>query len=276
MFVELNGAKLYYKTVGSGQPMMFLHGGLGFDHTVYLESFKAFEDQAELIYYDHRGNGRSERTETMEGITHETLVADADALRAYLGHEKVILVGHSYGGFLAQEYAVRYQDTLKGLILIDTAPVIDYMDVIQANAAARGTPEQLDGVGQAFGRPMVDDADFQAIWETVSPLYFKEYDPAKAAKANSQIIYSAAAWNYANGVLLPAFNVLEQLKDVQTPTLVISGIDDWITPLKQGAERIHNALPNSELVVFENSGHWPFIEENEKFVEVVSDWIAKL
>ncbi|MCP4361821.1 MAG: alpha/beta fold hydrolase [Chloroflexi bacterium] len=106
------------------------------------------------------------------GRRSERMEVDKDALRAHFSHEKIILFGHSYGGFLAQEYALRYQDKLAGLILCDAAPVIDYMDVMQANAGARGTAEQLATLGQAFGRPMADDADFQGVWEMIMPLYF--------------------------------------------------------------------------------------------------------
>lgn len=275
MHAEINGTKLYYHTAGTGSPMLLMHGGLGLDHTGFLDSFKKLEERAEVTYYDHRGNGRSER-ESMEGVVHETLVADADALRAHLGHEKIILFGHSYGGFLAQEYALRHPDTLAGLILCNTAPVLDYMDVAMASAGARGKPEQLEALGQAFGRAMVDDADFQAIWEAISPLYFHNYTDAMGASFNAQISYSAAAWNQVNAHCLPTFNVLDRLGEIKVPTLVISGADDWITPLKQGGARIHAALPNSELAVFDESGHCPFIEEPEKFVTVMSDWIAKL
>lgn len=276
MYAEVNGTKLYYHTAGAGQPLMLMHGGLGLDHTGFLDSFGRLVAHAEVIYYDHRGNGRSQRYESLGGVTHETWVADADALRAHLGHEKIILFGHSYGGFLAQEYAVRHQDQLAGLILCSTAPVVDYMDVIQANAGARGTAEQLGALGQAFSRPMADDADFQTIWKAITPLYFHNYNPAVGEAMDARTSYSAAAWNQVNANCLPVFNVLAQLGQVNVPTLIISGIDDWITPLKQGGERIHAALPNSELIVFDKSGHWPFIEEQEKFVRVVGDWLARL
>ena len=275
MFAEVNNTKLFYETAGSGPAMLLMHGGLGLDHSCFPEALGTLADQVQLIYYDHRGNGQSERV-SFDGVTHDTFAADADALRAHLGHEQIILFGHSYGGFLAQEYACRYQDRLAGLILCNTAPAIDYMDVIQANAGARGKPEELEALGQLFGRPMADDADFKKTWETLSPMYFHQYDAQVGAALNAKVSYSAAAWNHANGACLPNFNVLDQLKSINTPTLVISGADDWITPLKQGGQRIHDQLPNSELAVFDSSGHWPFIEEGDKFVSVVRSWLERL
>jgi len=119
--------------------MLLMHGGLGLDHSAFPPYFDNLGDLLTLIYYDHRGNGRSARPDSFEAITHATWVDDADALRAQLGYEQIILFGHSYGGFLAQEYALRYPERLAGLILCCTAPAIDYMPLIQANAAARHT-----------------------------------------------------------------------------------------------------------------------------------------
>lgn len=87
--------------------------------------------------------------------------------------------------------------------------------------------------------------------------------------------YSAAAWNHANVNCLPFFNTLESLKNIKTPTLVIGGADDWIMTKEQSA-RIHASLPNSELIILEESGHFPFIEENENFITGMVNWISNL
>ena len=275
MIAHVNGTDLYYHTYGQGRPMLLMHGGLGLDHTSFPAAFDPLGDLFTLIYYDHRGNGRSERPESFAGITHATWADDADALRAHLGYDRIILFGHSYGSFLAQEYALRYGDRLDGLILCATAPVIDYMDVIQANAAARGTPDQLTALGEAFGRPMADDADFRSIWLRLAPLYYKRYDPEVDAAIDATTVYSAAAWNHVNVNCLPQFNTLPRLGEITAPTLVLSGAEDWITPPAQG-ERIRAGIPNAELVVFQESGHWPFIEEPERFKQVIRDWIDRL
>jgi proline iminopeptidase len=69
--------------------------------------------------------------------------------------------------------------------------------------------------------------------------------------------------------------MLPKLVDIQVPTLVISGRGDWITPVVEGGQRIHDALPNSEFVIFEKSGHYPFVEEREEFFKVFKDWLKK-
>jgi proline iminopeptidase len=256
--------------------MLMMHGGPGLDHTYFTPWFDALHSQMEIIYYDHRSNGRSERPGSMAGISHDTWVEDADALRAQLGHDRIILFGHSYGGGLALEYALKYGDRLAGLVLCCTAPAFDYIDVILENAKARGTSEQLSAFEAVLSGTLREDAEWQKMWMTYLPLYFKAYDPVVGAAMDKRTVYSVAAQNHANAHCLPEFNTLDQLSKIETPTLVISGREDWITPPAQAGERIHSRLPNSEWVVFEESGHFPFIEESGPFMQLISDWVAGL
>src|SRR5512139_2027697 len=99
MYAQLNDLQIFFERLGRGQPMLMMHGGPGLDHTIFRPWLDPLGEQVKLIYYDHRGNGRSTRPATMEHVTHETWAVDADMLRSYLGFEKIILFGHSYGGF---------------------------------------------------------------------------------------------------------------------------------------------------------------------------------
>ncbi len=224
------------------------------------------------VFYTTNGQGRPMLL--MHSMA--TWADEADALRASLGHEHIILLGHSFGGFIAQEYALRYGEHLDGLILCDTAPVVDYQDVIMANAQSRGTPEQVQAVIEGLSAPVADDARFQQLLTTILPLYFNTYDPKVGAKMDEATEYSAGAFNQGMGVCLPTFNVLSRLGEITVPTLIMAGRHDWITPPAQGAERLHAGLPNAKLVIFEESGHFPFIEEHDKFVYAVRDWLNSL
>jgi proline iminopeptidase len=95
-----------------------------------------------------------------------------------LGHERIILFGHSYGGFLAQEYALRYLQHIDGLILCCTAPALDYPEIIRSNAQARGTPQQVEAVNRLLSREaMFSDANLAETLALILPFYFKHYDP---------------------------------------------------------------------------------------------------
>ncbi len=278
MHANINGTDLNFERHGSGVPILVMHGGLGLDHTYFRPWLDRLGECAELIYYDHRGNGRSSKTASLAGVDHATFAADAEQLRAHLGLERFILLGHSYGGFLAQEYALRFGGKgshLAGLILCSTAPALDYTPVTMTNAAARGKPDELAALGEAFGRPMESDDDLRAIWMRLLPLYFKQYDEQIGRAVDQATIYSAAAWNHGNANCLPTFNTVARLSEINVPTLVLSGGDDWITPSGQG-QRLQAAIANAEFALFEQSGHFPFIEEPGKFIATVSDWVGRL
>ena len=276
MQTQINGNEVYYTTNGQGRPMLLMHGGSGLDHTYFRPWLDTLSDQVQLIYYDQLGQGRSTRPQSYEGISMGTWADEADALRASLGHERIFLLGHSFGGFIAQEYALRHGDHLEGLILCDTAPVLDYQDVIMANAQSRGTPEQVQAVIAGLSAPVADDASFQQLLTTILPLYFNTYDPEVGKQMDDAIQYSAQGFNQGMGVCLPTFNVLSRLGEITVPTLIMAGRHDWITPPAQGAERLHAGLPNAKLVIFEESGHFPFIGEHDKFVHAVRDWLNSL
>ena len=122
MHITLDDVELFYRIEGSGDPALVMHGGLGADHTCFVNTgFNKLSDNLELTYYDHRCNGRSS-CPGIETLTHENLAGDAEKLRAALGYENITVIGHSYGGFTGLEYALRFPSNLRRLILITTAP----------------------------------------------------------------------------------------------------------------------------------------------------------
>ncbi len=91
MDLQIGNDSLFYTTVGSGTPMVLMHGGLGFDHTYFRPWLDPLAEQMELVFYDHRGHGRSSPIADWQGVDHARLAADADALRAHLGHDQIFL-----------------------------------------------------------------------------------------------------------------------------------------------------------------------------------------
>lgn len=266
---SINDTDLFVVTRGSGIPIVILHGGLGLDHTYLTPYFDALTDTFEVTYYDHRGNGRSAKPDDYSTLNFDVFTADADAVRQHVGHEKVIVVGHSYGGFIAQKYAIAYPDSLLGLVLIDTTPVLDYQPT-----PSGGTDEQLAAFGAAFTRPMNDDADWQTVWTTLVQMYFHNYDAAIGNALDATTHYSAAAWNQANA-LLGEYNTLDDLGSITVPTLLMVGEQDFITPPNHGAERMHSLIPNSQIEIFSDSGHYPFIEAQGEFFSKLRDWLEQ-
>ena len=120
-FSWVNGYKLYHVTLGRGTPVIFMHGGLGFDHQYFRPFVDPLSRSAKVVYYDQLGHGRSDRPASFNEITLARLSADCDGLATALGFDKFVLVGHSYGGFIALDFALRFPNRLAGLVLSCTA-----------------------------------------------------------------------------------------------------------------------------------------------------------
>jgi proline iminopeptidase len=265
----LNGTELFYVEAGEGLPCLVMHGGLGGDHTALHPWLDPLGDVLHLVYYDHRGNGRSGRPPA-ETITFEQLCADADALRAHLGFERVAVLGHSYGGFIALEYALRYPECLERLILLGTSPAFDHGEEVEASARRRGaTREQLE----ALGATPQDDAEAWRLWKVIEPLYFSDYDAELAERVMGKTIVSSYASD-AGDAILEGWDLTPRLGEISVPTLILVGQDDFVCPPSR-ARIMHECIPNSELVVLEESGHFAHAEQPEAFFEAVREWLRQ-
>ena len=122
-YVSVDGAKLYYQTIGKGTPVIMLHGGPGLDHTYFLPQMRKIGEKHQAVFYDQRGSGKSESTSLdSKDININQFVQDLEHLRQALGYEKVTVLGHSWGGLLAMNYAIKYPEHTKALILMNSAP----------------------------------------------------------------------------------------------------------------------------------------------------------
>jgi proline iminopeptidase len=266
---HLNGTDLFYVEVGKGLPCLVMHGGLGGDHTSLHPWLDPLGDVMRLVYYDHRGNGRSGRPPS-ETITFEQLCADADALREHLRFEKVAVLGHSFGGFTALEYALRYPEHLSHLILLSTSPGGDYGVEIEANVRRKGaTAEQL----KALEASADNDAELWRLWKVIEPLYFHTFDADLAERVMGKTIPSAQAGNAGNAIT-EEWDLTPRLSEISAPTLILVGRDDFICPPSQ-AQIMHERIADSELVVFEQSAHYLYVEEAEAFFDAVCEWLQR-
>ena len=267
---HVNGTELFYLEVGIGLPCLVMHGGLGGDCGCLHPWLDPLGDVLRLIYYDHRGNGCSGRP-PMETLTYDQLAADADALRAHLGLDRVIVMGFSAGAAIALHYALRYPEHLSHLVLVGGHAAWDYGPEILAACQRRGATSQTL---EAFQRSPRDDADLAQMVRNLMPLYLHRYDADLAERYVSNVRWNAAA-STRYGQLLRDYNLLTRLREIRTPTLIVVGRDDIVTPPAQ-AERLHCGIPHSELMVFEHSGHLPYLEEPESFFRTVRDWVSRM
>ena len=236
------------------KPVAFVvHGGPGVDHTSCKPTLTPLRDLLQLVYFDHRGQGRSARG-AKETYTLENNVEDMEALRQYLGLEQIVVLGFSYGGMVALSYAVRYPQQVSQLIVVATAPDARFLARAQQTLVERGTAEQQAIAQRLWTGSFENEAQLRHYFQVMGPLYSLTFDPQKAQETWSRAIVSPDAINAAFGGFLQDYTVLDQLGQITAPTLVIGGRHDWICA-PDFSEEIARAIPQAQLRIFENSGH---------------------
>jgi proline iminopeptidase len=273
---EPRGLDLFHLVVqrgGNGIPLLVMHGGMGLDHTYLQPWLDPLGSDRPVIYYDHRGNGRSAAEASHDApLTLDTLSADADALRASLRMPRVIVFGHSFAAAIAIAYALRFPACTAGVILCNPALSVEHLAQAAERHHARFTPAQADAFNRAFAGHIEGDDDFGRMWATILPLYF--HDPKLSAMSTMlrDTRFRAKAFldfveHFAKvGDLAPA------VAQITVPVLWIDGEHDWIRADASAA--FAQTLENVRHESLSRSGHFPFVEENERFVAVASEWIA--
>lgn len=282
VYAKVNGAEIYFDVEGSGlvpdgevmkekEVAFVLHGGPAMDHTYYKPHLSPLANDMQLIYVDHRNTGRSGRM-PVESCTIEQMADDVEAVREYLGLGKVHVIGNSFGGMWALTYALRHPDALDKLVLITTSPSYDFYEGAKAEVARKGTPEQIAAVPRLFEGEIDNDDEFGTWWKLMSPLYYHRWDDAYG-KGEGRSRPNAELMGHLWRNVMPHYDVKDRLADITVPTLVMGGRHDWVTPFVE-SEKIAAGIPGSELVIFEESGHLPFIEEQDRFMAVVRQFLG--
>lgn len=270
--LEVNGVRLVYEDAGSGVTIVTLHGGPGMGSRLGdWATFQPLTDAYRLISYDQRGNGDSQGAEP---YSHAQFVADLEALRTRLGLGKIVVLGGSYGGFLALEYALAHPEHLHAVILRDTAASNRFQGTSKDKALASGFPMDEEVLDRLFSGQIRSDEDFRQSFAMIQPLYTVTRDPAAEAGRLAAIPFRYQTHNWAFSRNQPGYDLVSRLPEIEVPVLVTVGRHDWITPL-EASEELAAGLPRGELVVFEHSGHSPQTEERAQYLEVVRDFLAR-
>jgi proline-specific peptidase len=273
--ITVNDVVLHYELNGPVEngALVALHGGPGIgDGRELARGLAPLTDAIGLLVYDARGSGRSGE---VPPYTHAQWTADLDTLTTALGIGTFALYGHSYGGIVAQEFAIAYPHRLDRLVLCDTSPYTVDDDQSIANALDAHLPGIEEGwLRELFAGRVSSDEQFSEWWELMLPLYFEDgLTPEQARERAGGVFFHYATHNAAFSINNPAFDVRERLGAISRPTLVLCGAQDWITPLERSQE-IVTRIPNARLEVFEHSGHHPMLEETPKFLEAMRAFLG--
>lgn len=274
--MSIRGADLFIEVIGAGPPFVLMHGGPGLDH-VSLTPFRKLADQNTLVFYDHRCNGRSVGS-PVETMTWENLTADADALRERLGFERWSILGHSFGGHVALEYALRYPERVSRLVLLDTAAEGWWS---QENAprvlAGRGYSRKTVNVARRFYSGLVEPKHFVQAAIRLLPAYDSRFSLVRFARemveGGLRMRARPEALTFAGRHLIKGWTVMDRLGEIGAPTLVLAGHDDFLFPPESQAY-LAAGIPNATLRIIERAGHNPQAERPSETIQAVRDFLA--
>ena len=289
-FVDASGVLIYYLEMGRGAPLMIVHGGPGASHDYFLPYLLPLARHNRLVFIDERGSGRSQKLEDPKGYTVENMVEDVEAVRQALGLGKMSLLGHSYGGVLAQAYALKYQRNLSHLILASTFSSTSAMNQLFQRMKANMTPElrqRVDSLEKqglfGHGRPYEQNrypADYMiAAWgEGYFPYIYHNhpdpnYDPI--AQGNTAWDLYREMWGSDGEFVidgnLKSVEYTDRLATIHVPTLVIAGEHDECDPSL--SRTMHAKIAGSRLVILPNSGHMTFVDQPGMFLGDVEQFL---
>ena len=251
------------------RPVVFLlHGGPGSDHSFFKSTAAAeLRDTAQLVYIDHRGSGRSRSCDPAT-CDLENNIEDVDALRQYLGLDRICVLGSSYGGMVAQGYAIRYSQHIEKLILSVTAPSHRFLDDAKRIVAERGTPDQKRVCERLWNGTFETMEQRLEFGEVMGPMYSTTFDLEKAKATRERSIYNVDQLNRGFAGFLREFDFTDELEQISCPTLVIAGAHDWICPPNH-SKIIAEKIPGAVLKLFEKSSHMVAADEPAEYLATV-------
>lgn len=280
MRIAVNDTELYFDVEGAGlvpdgagmreRPVILaLHGGPGFDHAYFKPALSALTDVAQVVYLDHRAQGRSARP-PVETCTTEQMADDAAAFCRALGIERLVVLGQSFGGFVAMTMALRHPDVVGRLILVDTTACIDVPEIMGILEARQG------GEARATAEKVLNGDTAEATMADFMRLVL----PAYAHPTRQEVLADMArsSFNPEVGAFWfrherPRYDLRGRLGEITVPALVVVGDYDWITPPSQ-SRIIAAGIPGAELVVIPDAGHFAFSERPEAFAAAVRRFLG--
>jgi proline iminopeptidase len=271
MLVELaDGVSLFVEDLGGGFPLVVLHGGPGFDHTMFRPWLDPLADEFRLLYVDERGQGRSDRVDP-ETLSLERFARDVDALAQALGLGEFALLGHSFGAIIATWHAVEL-GTAAAYVLSGAG---DSSAGLEADVVA-----SLEALGEAGGpiaesweleRSVRTDAEMEALWRVQAPFHFA----GEPVEFPHRAVYSPDVLRHFANQGYGDFDYVPRLGRVEAPTLVLVGEHDRTTT-PRAARVLHEGIRGSELVVIPGAGHMSYIENPEAYLPAVRDFLGRV
>lgn len=282
-FVSVKDGKLFYRTAGMGLPLIVLHGGPGLSQNYLLPQLYRLAENNLVIFYDQRGSGRSLETKLDEKhININQFVEDLETLRTSLGFDKFILMGHSWGGLLAMQYAVDHQENLIGLVLLNAAPA-DYKGqkafIDEFGLRTKNIHKDIKPLFAYENFKELNAAQISDLYRRLFSVYFYNPKEVRDLSLNFSVASAQSGFKVMEEMsktywLQPSINLFPSLKRLVIPTFILHGKQD-IVPVWTARE-IKDAIPRSEIVILDRCGHFPYIEQPSQFFVELNEFLHKI
>ena len=277
--LSLDGARIFYEVVGSGDPIIVVHGGPGLDHSYLRPGMDALATRNTVVYYDQRGTGRSGAELVDSIINFDAFVDDIDALRQALGYERVSVLGHSFGALLAIEFARRYPDHVRSIILMNPVePGSRYREATAARQGELRTPEDVAEMAEIRATEAFQARDAA----TLSRLYRVAFRPLFRDRTKLESLEMELSGTTARngqdvarllGGGLGEVEWWDRLSEIAAPTLVLHGRYD--APPTDMSRELAEAFPLGSFEVLD-TGHFPYVEDRNALLSAISGFFAGL
>ena len=287
-YYEVNGAKIWTVSFGNGEPIFFIAGGPGNAH-YYLRSFDSLSTTNTLVYFDAFGRGKSDTAKNVTEYSLQRDIEDLEALRKAMGFSKISILGHSYGGLVAQGYAIKYPEYVSHLILANTFHSYLMWQENDDNSNREiktNYPEVWEELIDAREQGIISsDQIHQEIYGKVPYGFLYAYNPENFYRTgrrpypnsnNSKLYYQMVGkdGDFIVGNDIGNFDFRKELKDLKMPILIYGGRYDRVA-VPWMMVKYKQYCPQAKFVMLEKSGHNPQVEEPEVLFKLIRDFLEK-
>jgi proline-specific peptidase len=264
-----DGYNINVEEVGSGFPLIVLHGGPGLDHSMFRPYIDSLGDEFRLLYVDERGQGRSERVDPTT-LSLEVFAHDVDLLAEALELDGFALLGHSFGAIIATYHATEL-GTAAAYVISGGGDASETLDAdVEASLEALGNGRETIAASWEAEKTVETEEQLKQLLRDQMPFHFHGEPPPGYAE---ETVGSPEVLRYFANIGYGAFDYRPKLSSVRKPTLIVVGEHDRTTT-PRAARVLHEGIPNSELVVIPDAGHMSFVEKSEPYLTAVRRFLS--
>lgn len=279
--VDVPGGRVWFKRVGGGTglPLLAVHGGPGLPHN-YLRSLERLADEREVIFWDQLGCGNSKCLSNPHLWTMQRSVAEMDAVVRELGLDRFHVFGNSWGGMMAQQYALDVKSGAVSLTISNSIASIPEFSKMVARLKSELDPTTQSAIDRHEAAGTTSSAEYQAAIRTWNETYLCRVRPwptelQEAFRRSGTEIFETMFGSSDFHIVgtIRSWDVFDRLSEIALPTLVLSGRYDECVP--EHMWEMHQRIAGSQFEFFESSAHMPFIEEPGRFDSVMRDFLRR-